>query len=143
MTDFTTFYIPTPDPVKVAIDWLKDHQYIVDNNITVAGDLKGYGNSGTWVTVSTPGGPGEIVVNRLHGATLDINCYADTKSNAYMGCSNALAALRGSKGQVFGTLVVTGFDGGAPPQDLTDPVNSNYRFVSDIDIIFRSRNGEN
>lgn len=139
MTDYTTFFTPTPDPVKVAIDWLKDHPYIVDNNITVAGDLRGYHNTGTFVTVSTSGGPGEIVKNRLYAATLDVNCYADSRDGAYDGCAFALAALKGSKNQVFGLMVVTDLDGGAPPQDLTDPVNSNYRFVSDIDMYFRNR----
>lgn len=137
--DYTTYYTPTPDPVKVAIDWLLGHPYITGNAIRVAGDLKGYSNTGTFVTVATTGGDGEIVVNVLNSATLDVNCYADSKNEAYRGCALVLAAIKGMKNQVLDDLVVTGFNGGSPPQDLTDPVNSNYRFVSDIDLLFRNR----
>lgn len=134
-TDYTTYYHPAPDVIKVAIDWMKTHPYLTGTR--VAGDLKGYDNSGVWIVVTQTGSQ-NVVKNVLWKFNVDINVYADTRAEASEWCSQAQAALMGAKNHVFSTGVVTCVDEGTV-QDLTDPVNSNYRFVSDVDITFERR----
>lgn len=127
-----------PDVLKVTIDYLSAHTSMISRNATVAADLKGYNSPERWVTVQATGGsiPNKY---RVWSPRLDINAYAESKYEAYSLCRAVITALLSMKNLVTSEVVITDVEGGILPTDLTDPINSDYRFVADVTVSFRRK----
>lgn len=127
-----------PDEVKVAINFLKNHPYITAYGpVSVAGDLKGYTAPMRWISVQATGGTEENPV-RVSAPRVDINVYAEEKPVAKNLALAACAALKSMKNHVTEDAVVIRVST-STPADLTDPVNSQYRFVADATIHIRPK----
>lgn len=125
-----------PDIAKTAIDWLRNHNSITSRSAIVAGDLKGYNSPESYVTVQVTGGtiPNKY---RVWAPRLDINAYADSKYEASALCRAVVTALLSMTNHSTDEIVITRVDCDSLPSDLTDPINSDYRFVADVTIHFR------
>lgn len=125
-----------PDIVKETIEWLRAHESITSRDATVAADLKGYNSPESYVTVQATGG---VVPNkfRVWAQRLDINAYAASKYEAYALCRAVITALYSMQGHTTDDTAVTRVVCDSLPSDLTDPINSDYRFVSDVTVYFR------
>ena len=127
-----------PDVVKTAIDHLTSHVSITSRDGIVAGDLKGYNSPARWITVQATGGstPNKY---RVWEMRLDINAYAESRFMAHELCRAALTALLSMKSLVTSDAVITDVEVGTLPSDLTDPINSDYRYVADVAVSFRRK----
>lgn len=125
-----------PDIVKASIEWLRAHDSITTRSATVAADLKGYNSPESYVTVQATGG---VVPNkyRVWAQRLDINAYADSKYEAFALCRAVITALMSMSNHTTDDLTVTRVQCDSLPSDLTDPINSDYRFVADVTVYFR------
>lgn len=125
-----------PDIVKASIDWLSGHSYMTTRSATVAGDLKGYTSPERYVTVQATGGsiPNKY---RVWSVRLDINAYAESRYETSALCRAAVTALLSMNNHITEDLVVVDVECDSLPSDLTDPINSDYRFVCDVTVSFR------
>lgn len=125
-----------PDEVKIVIDFLESHPYILAYSpVTVSGDLKGFVAPARWITVRTTGGSEENPV-RVAAPRVDINVYAEEGPVAKRLCQAAIATLKSMKNHITSEGVITGVEV-STPADLTDPVNAQPRFVADATIRIR------
>jgi predicted DNA-binding ArsR family transcriptional regulator len=125
-----------PDETLLVIEYLTDHPYLVNfGPLTIAGDLKGYLAPNRWITVQVTGGT-KLNKVRVAAPRVDINVYAETKPMAKRIALAAVAAMESMKNYVNDDAVVTDTDVSLPA-DLTDPVNSNPRYVFDATINIR------
>lgn len=127
-----------PDETKHVIGYLSGHPYLSSfSPVTVAGDLKGFVAPERWITVLETGGSDENPV-RVAAPRVDINVYAETRGVAKRLAQAARAAMKSMKNTVFDDAVVIRV-ACSTPANLTDPVNSQPRFVFDATIHIRPR----
>jgi hypothetical protein len=125
-----------PDEILVTIPYLQNHPKIAAfGPITVAGDLTGYVAPNRWISVQVTGGSDENKV-RVAAPRVDVNVYAESKPIAKRIALTAVAAMKSMKNHVTEDAVIVDTDVSLPA-DLTDPVNSNPRFVFDATISIR------
>lgn len=127
-----------PDEVKHVIAHLSSHKYITDYApIRVSGDLKGFNAPMRWITVQETGGSRENPV-RVAAPRVDINVYAENRVVAKSIALAACGAMLSMKNKVFNDAVIVRVEV-STPANLTDPVNSNPRYVFDATIHIRPR----
>jgi predicted DNA-binding ArsR family transcriptional regulator len=127
-----------PDEVEFIINFLETHPYIVDYSpVTVASDLTGYVSPNRWISVQATGG-NKLTKQRVSASRVDVNVYAESKPVAKRIALATVAALESIKGHSNLEAVVINADVSLP-SDLTDPVNSNPRFVFDATITIRPK----
>lgn len=129
-------YADMPDEVKAIISYLEASANLAVYSPTIAADLKGYQAPETWITVQTTGGSFEGV--RTGAPRLDINVYASSKPLAKRIALRVAQDLRGMKNYVTDELVVIRAEP-TWPADITDPLNSNPRYVFDLNLWIRPK----
>lgn len=101
----------------------------------VAGDLTGWDKTQEWITVQPSGG----TVFRIRGGTaqMDVNVYGPSKPVTFDIAMQAVKTFmqmlnyKHSDGVI--TNVVCSY-----PADISDPINSNPRYVFDVQISYRT-----
>lgn len=127
-----------PDETKHVIEYLDGHPLLSSfTPYTVAGDLKGFVAPARWITVQETGGSEENPV-RVAAPRVDINVYAESRYVAKWIARVAIAAMKGMKNAVFDDAVIIRVET-STPVNLTDPVNSQPRYVFDATIHIRPR----
>lgn len=127
-----------PDETKHVIEYLTSAELLLPfAPYRVAGDLKGYVAPARWITVQETGGSEENPV-RVAAPRVDINVYAESRYVAKTIARNAVAAMKSMKNMVFDDAVVIRVET-STPANLTDPVNSQPRYVFDATIHIRPR----
>lgn len=127
-----------PDETKHVIEYLTGHAYLSSfAPYTVAGDLKGFVAPARWITVQETGGSDENPV-RVAAPRVDINVYAESRPVAKRMALAAIAAMKSMKNVTFDDAVFIRVET-STPANLTDPVNSNPRYVFDATIHIRPR----
>jgi hypothetical protein len=126
-----------PDETKHVIEYLTTAELLQPFAPRVAGDLKGYTSPARWITVQETGGSEENPV-RVAAPRVDINVYAESRNVAKTIARNAVAAMKSMKNMVFDDAVVIRVET-STPANLTDPVNSQPRYVFDATIYIRPR----
>jgi hypothetical protein len=125
-----------PDEILVVIEFLENHPYLASfSPVTIASDLKGYLAPDRWISVQATGGNDENKV-RVAAPRVDVNVYAESKPLTKAIALAAVAAIKSMKGYTNSKAVVINTDVSLPA-DLTDPVNSNPRYVFDATIYIR------
>lgn len=125
-----------PDEVKHVIEYLDGHSYLASSApVTVAGDLKGFVAPQRWITVQATGGSDENP-RRVAAPRVDVNVYAESTPTAKRIALAARAAMNSMRNVVFDDAVFIRV-ATSTPADLTDPVNSQPRFVFDATIHIR------
>lgn len=125
-------YAVHPDEVKAVIEFLEADSRLPD--IDIAGDLKGWHAPEERITVQTTGGSFEGV--RTGTPRLDVNVYAPSKPAAKELALTACAVLRSMKNYNNSEIVIIKVEP-SWPADITDPINSNPRFVFDLNLWIR------
>ncbi len=103
----------------------------------VAEDLTGWHKPEVRVTVQPTGG---VVINRhrIFRPVYDVNVYAPTKPAAYAAALKAVQAMYMLKNEVLLSGQVCTEVECSMPSDISDPINSNPRFVFDVSLTFRT-----
>lgn len=123
-----------PDEVIAVIDYLQASTRLAPYDVNIAGDLKGWHAPDKWITVQTTGGSFEGL--RTATPRLDLNVYAPSKPLAKEIALTAVAELRSMKNHTTDDLVVIRAEP-SWPADITDPINSNPRYVFDLNLWIR------
>lgn len=131
MNNYTEF----PDILPAFLDAVQTA--LVADTVKVAEDLTGYHAGDKRVTMQFTGGV-FVNPNRVARPRFDINVYASTKPLALQIALKAVKAIYDMKNHVGSNFVVTEVDC-SYPQDLSDPINHNPRFVFDTNISYRFR----
>lgn len=131
-------YAIMPDETKHVIGYLNNHELLSPfGSYTVSGDLKGFVAPMRWITVQETGGSDENPV-RVSAPRVDINIYAEARPVAKRMALAAIAAMKSMKNMVFDDAVIIRVET-STPANLTDPVNSQPRYVFDATIHIRPR----
>jgi len=123
-----------PDEVVAVIDYLEASDRLAEFDLNIAGDLKGWHAPEKWITVQSTGGGFEG--KRTGIPQLDLNVYAPSKHLASRIARTAVAELRSMKNYTTPEIVVIRAEP-SWPADITDPINSNPRFVFDLRLWIR------
>lgn len=123
-----------PDEVLAVIEYLEDSDRLAPFAVEIAGDLKGWQAPEKRITVQTTGGGFEGL--RTATPQLDLNVYAPSKFVAKQIAMTAVADLRSMKNYYNDTVVIIRAEP-SWPADITDPINSNPRFVFDLNLWIR------
>lgn len=127
-----------PDEVKCTIEYLSEHPLIIQfREIRVSGDLKGFVAPARWITVQETGGS-EDNPKRVNAPRVDINVYAESRTEAKTIARNCVAAMKSMKNTVFDDAVIILVET-SPPANLTDSVNAQPRYAFDATIHIRPR----
>lgn len=129
----TPTYEEFPDILPAILDALESSL----TSTTVAEDLTGYHHPDKWVRVQFSGGS-FINPHRIAAPRFDINVYAKTKPETMSLALKAVKAMYALKNHVGADFVVTNVEC-SYPQDLSDPINHNPRFVFDLVVNYRTR----
>jgi hypothetical protein len=125
-----------PDEVLAVIEYLEASDRLAPYNVEIAGDLKGWQAPEKRITVITTGGGFEG--KRTATPQLDLNVYAPSKFVAKQIAMTAVADLRSMKNYYNSEIVIIRAEP-SWPADITDPINSNPRFVFDLNLWIRPR----
>ena len=125
-----------PDEVVAVIEYLEASDRLAPYAVEIAGDLKGWQAPEKRITVQTTGGGFEGV--RTATPQLDLNVYAPSKFLAKQIALTAVADLRSMKNYYNDNIVILRAEP-SWPSDITDPLNSNPRFVFDLNLWIRPR----
>lgn len=123
-----------PDEVVAVIDYLEASDRLAPYNVDIAGDLKGWQAPEKRITVQTTGGSFEGL--RTGNPQLDLNVYGPSKFVAKQIAMTAVAELRSMKNFYNNDIVILRSQP-SWPADITDPLNSNPRFVFDLNLWIR------
>lgn len=127
-----------PDETKHVIEYLDGNDLLTPfSPVRVSGDLKGFVAPARWITVQETGGSEENPV-RVAAPRVDINVYAESRYVAKQIARAASAALKSMRNMVFDDAVIIRVET-STPANLTDPVNSQPRYVFDATIHIRPR----
>lgn len=103
---------------------------------TVAEDLTGWLAPNIWITIQPTGGT--IARVRTASPRYDVNVYAPTKSEAFDIAMDTIKALMELRNFVSSDYVVTDVSC-SYPADISDPINSNPRWVFDLTLSYRTK----
>ncbi|MET0463749.1 MAG: hypothetical protein ABW007_11370 [Chitinophagaceae bacterium] len=123
-----------PDEVVAVIDFLEASTRLSEFDVHVAGDLKGWHAPEKWIIVQTTGGSFEG--KRTAISQLDLNVYAPSKPLAAKIARTAAADLRSMANYTTSDIVIIRAEP-SWPADITDPINSNPRYVFDLNLWIR------
>lgn len=123
-----------PDEVLAVIEYLESSDRLEPYDVEIAGDLKGWQAPEKRITVQTTGGSFEGV--RTATPQLDLNVYGPSKFVAKQIAMTAVADLRSMKNYHNSEIVIIRAKP-SWPADITDPINSNPRFVFDLNLWIR------
>lgn len=104
-------------------------------SVHVAGDLTGWDKGEEWLTIQPTGGT--VARIRSGAARFDVNIYGDTKPAAFSLAMDAIKIFMQMINYVNGDAVITDVDC-SYPADISDPLNSNPRYVFDVTINYRT-----
>lgn len=125
-----------PDEVVAVISYLEASDRLAPYAVDIAGDLKGWVAPEKRITVQTTGG--SFGGKRTATPQLDFNVYAPSKFLAKQIALTAVADLRSMKNYYTDEIVIIRAEP-SWPADITDPINSNPRFVFDLNLWIRPR----
>lgn len=123
-----------PDEVVAVIEYLEASDRLAPFDVDIAGDLKGWQAPEKRITVQTTGGGFEGL--RTATPQLDINVYGPSKYVAKQIALTVCADLRSMKNYNNSDIVIIRAEP-SWPADITDPINSNPRFVFDLNLWIR------
>jgi hypothetical protein len=101
----------------------------------VAGDLTGWEKPEEWITIQPTGGTVSRI--RTGEARMDVNVYAPTKPEAFGISMAAIKTLMQMINYTNGEAVITNVEC-SYPADISDPLNSNPRYVFDVIVSYRT-----
>lgn len=128
-------YTGFPDVQPAILDALET---ALGDDVTVAADLTGYHAGDKYVTVKPgPGGTFPLYI-RQASPRFDVNVYAKTKPEAMALSLSAVKAMMELKNHVGTDFVIQNIEV-TYPQDLSDPINHNPRYVFDLVVTYRFR----
>lgn len=104
-------------------------------SVHVAGDMTGWDKGDTWMTIQPSGGA--ISRIRSGAARFDVNVFGPTKPAAFDLSMDAVKTLMQMINYVNGDAVITDVEC-SYPADISDPLNSNPRYVFDVTINYRT-----
>lgn len=130
---FTQYEI-LPDETLALIQFLEESTRLAPYNPHIAEDLKGWQAPETWITVQATGGGYEGI--RTGNPRVDVNVYAKSKPLAKEIALTVAAEIRSMKNYVTDDAVIIRCNP-SWPNDLTDPINSNPRYVFDVQMWLR------
>lgn len=99
-----------------------------------AGDLSGWSAPEEWITIQSSGG--QIFSVRGGVARFDVNVYGPAKPTAFNIALDVIKALQELENFTTNTFVITEVTC-SYPADISDPINSNPRYVFDLDLAYR------
>lgn len=120
-----------PDLIPVIMDFFTTNLPAVH----VAGDLTGWEKGEEWITVQPSGG--SIARIRSGAARFDVNVYGPTKPEAFSISMDAVKTMMQMINYINGDAVITDVDC-SYPADISDPLNSNPRYVFDVTVNYRT-----
>jgi len=104
-------------------------------SVHVAGDQTGWDKGDTWMTIQPSGGA--ISRIRSGAARFDVNVFGPTKPATFDLSMSAVKTLMQMINYVNGDAVITDVEC-SYPADISDPLNSNPRYVCDVTINYRT-----
>lgn len=104
----------------------------------VSGDLVGFTAGDDWLVVSISGGT-EVLRGRVWALSVDFNAYSATRPGAHLLCRTAIYHLQQMIGHYDAALVVTSVGIDTTPTDLTDPLNTQHRYIAALSVYVRPR----
>jgi len=104
-------------------------------SVHVAGDQTGWDKGDTWMTIQPSGG--SISRIRSGSARFDVNVFGPTKPATFDLSMDAVKTLMQMINYVNGDAVITDVEC-SYPADISDPLNSNPRYVFDVTINYRT-----
>jgi hypothetical protein len=120
-----------PDLLPVVLDQLQ-----TTLGHTVAGDLTGWTAPNVWITIQSTGG--SIARIRTGSVRYDVNVYAPSKPEAFDISMDTIKAVMELLNYTSTNFVVTDV-ACSYPADISDPINSNPRFVFDVTVSYRTK----
>lgn len=104
-------------------------------SLHVAGDMTGWDKGDTWITIQPTGG--SIARIRSGAARFDVNVFGATKPATFDLSMDAIKTLMQMINYVNGEAVITNVEC-SYPADISDPLNSNPRYVFDVIVNYRT-----
>jgi len=101
----------------------------------VAGDLTGWEKGQEWITIQPTGGT--ISRIRTGNARMDVNVYGPTKPETFDISMATIKTLMQMINYTYGDAVITNVEC-SYPADISDPLNSNPRYVFDVVLNYRT-----
>jgi hypothetical protein len=101
----------------------------------VAGDLTGWDKTQTWITIQPSGG--SISRIRTGAPQFDVNVYAPSKPVAFDVAMQAVKMFMQMLNYTHEDAVITDVEC-SYPADISDPINSNPRYVFDVILRYRT-----
>lgn len=120
-----------PDLLPVVLDFFETNLPAYH----VAGDLTGWDKGETWITIQPSGG--SISRIRAGSPQFDVNVYAPTKPVAFDVAMQAVKMFMQMLNYTDEGAVITDVEC-SYPADISDPINSNPRYVFDVILRYRT-----
>lgn len=102
----------------------------------IAEDLTGWKKDDKWITIQPTGGQ----IFRIRGGTaqMDVNVYGPLKHEAFNIAMEAVKTFMQMLNYAGEDAVITNVEC-SYPADISDPLNSNPRYVFDVNLSYRTK----